>query len=164
MIALSFVWLLGAAPAEAPPAPTATPPKQEINKETRPDLFADEPPPRGDTAGDKRSETPPNETPTSFWVSNLLRTVLVLAAVLLLAYLILNKGLARLMKLTGVSVTGKHMTLIERLPLDQRHSLYLIEVSGRRYVVGTGEHTTSLVAKLDEAAPTSASQEPESAA
>jgi len=95
------------------------------------------------------SKSPPNETPTSFWVSNLLRTILVLGFIVLLAYLVLNKGLGRLMKLTGTSVTGKHMTLLERIALDQKHSLFLVEVSGRRYVIATGEQSSSLIAALD---------------
>ncbi len=77
----------------------------------------------------------------------LLRTLLVLGIVVLLAYLLLNKGLTRLMKMTGVK-QGKNLVLLERLPLDQKHALFLVEVEGRRLVVGTGEHTTTLVADL----------------
>ncbi|MCC6809296.1 MAG: FliO/MopB family protein [Deltaproteobacteria bacterium] len=137
---LSAPLVAGAAPAPVAPPPTA------ITKETRPELFQDEPPPRPGSAS-QPAEAQPKETTTGFWLMMLLRTMIVLGVVVLLAYLILNKGLSRLMKLTGVK-QGKNLTLIERLALDQKHSLFIIEIDGRRLVVGTSEHQTSLVCDL----------------
>ncbi len=139
-----FVALLATAPAAAP-APASKP--AVINKDTRPDLFSDEPPPRPGVMPEATEA--PRETAAGFWLGMLFRTMLVLGVVVLLAYLILNKGLTRLMKMTGVK-QGKNLVLLERLPLDQKHALFLIEVEGRRLVVGTGEHTTTLVADLSD--------------
>jgi len=147
-------FLLFIAISPTPPLPEDPASKPAVTKDTRPDLFADEPPQIPGSNGEQ-SKSPPNETPMSFWVSNLVRTMLVLGFVVLLAYLLLNKGLGRLMKLTGTSVSGKHMTLIERTALDQKHSLFLVEVEGRRFVVGTSEHGTNLIAALDEKRETS---------
>lgn len=159
---LLFVVLLAAATPPAQPASTsASDPakgKPPITKETRPDLFADEPPAR--PGASSLPSEPPREATTGFWISMLFRTVLVLGAVVLLAYLVLNKGLTRLMKITGVK-QGKNLVLIERLSLDQKHALFLVEIEGRRFVVGTADQSTSLVYDLTkdqirDAAPLSA--------
>jgi flagellar biogenesis protein FliO len=141
---LFLVCLLG-----APAQPSAPAPKPEISKETRPELFADEPPPRPGAATLPAEDKEPGSS-IWFWIKNLLQTLLSLGIVVLLAYLLLNKALPRLMKVTGVR-PGTHLVLIERLALDQKHSLFLVEVDGRRLVVGTGEQSTQLVADLDAA-------------
>jgi flagellar biogenesis protein FliO len=138
--------LLLSAPASAPASPQAISPTP-ITKETRPDLFADEPPPI--TGAKTVTESAPKESALSFWVSNLIRTVVVLGLVIVLAYLILNKGLGRLMKMSGAVTSGKHITLIERMALDQKHMLYLVELSGKRFLIGTSEQSTHLISALD---------------
>jgi flagellar biogenesis protein FliO len=143
---MTALFLLALAISPTPPLPEPAS-KPAITRDTRPDLFRDEPPSL--LPASEQTKTPPNETPTSFWVSNLLRTVAVLGFVVALVYLVLNKGLGRLMKLTGTSLTGKHMTLIERMPLGQKHSLYLIEIAGKRYVIGTGDQGANLITALE---------------
>ncbi len=115
-----------------------------MDAQTRPELFRDTPPDRAPTAS---APAAPIETAATFWVTMLIRTALVLGAVVGLAYLILGKGLARLVrpKLTG---SMRLVSLVERLPLGPKHALYLVEADGRRFLVGTAEHTTSLVAEL----------------
>jgi flagellar biogenesis protein FliO len=137
---------LAAAPSPAS-APVAKAASMPITAETRPELFRDVPPDR--PAPDAAGHAP--ESTTSFWLSMLVRTTLVLAAVVALAYLILGKGLGRLVK-GQQSGRGRIVSLVERLPLDQKHALYLIEAEGRRFVVGTADGATQLVLDLSRAA------------
>ena len=137
------------APASAPVIVLGTPASQpDITPQNRPDLYRDAPPdrvPAPNTAGHAPEST------ASFWVSMLVRTALVLAAVVALAYLVLGKGLGRLLK-AQQSGKGRLVSLIERLPLDQKHTLFLIEADGRRFVVGTAEGGTHLVLDLSRPA------------
>ena len=144
---IAFVACLMLAQPGAASAPT------EITKETRPDLFRDEPPPRGAASQPASAHEEQPESQAWFWTKMLVRTAVVLVVVVLLAYLILNKGLTRLAKLTG-SGQQRTMAIIERMPLGPKHSLFIVEVQGRRLVVGTAEHAISLLAELrDTAAP-----------
>jgi flagellar protein FliO/FliZ len=135
--------------------PGAASAPSEITKETRPELFRDEPPPRVPASQPGAPQQEPQESQAWFWTKMLVRTAVVLVIVVLLAYLILNKGLTRLVKLTGSS-QPRTMTIIERMPLGPKHSLFIVEVQGRRLVVGTAEHAISLLADLRDTAPPSA--------
>lgn len=138
-----------AAPASAPVIILGKPASQpNITPETRPELYRDAPPDREPTPA-PAGHAP--ESTASFWVSMLVRTVVVLGAVVALAYLVLGKGLARLLK-SQQSGKGRLVSLVERLPLDQKHTLFLIEADGRRFIVGTGESGTQLVLDLSRPA------------
>ncbi|MFT3707177.1 MAG: flagellar biosynthetic protein FliO [Archangium sp.] len=78
----------------------------------------------------------------------LARTMLVLAMVVGLAWLTLNVGLR---KLLGIRPTaGTHLVnVLERVPLDQKRSLFVIEAAGEILLVGGGDGALSLIAKLD---------------
>lgn len=89
----------------------------------------------------------------------LLQTLLALGAVCLLAYVVLRWGAKRLY---GVGRPGQRMRLIERLPLEPRRSLYLIEVAGRRLLVGSAESGVTLLTEVaPEVAPEVAAEEGE---
>lgn len=80
----------------------------------------------------------------------LLRTFIALAMVVALAYLLLNVGLRRLLGIraaTGASV----VTVLERVALDQKRSLFVVEAAGEVLLLGGGEHSLSLITKLDRA-------------
>lgn len=82
----------------------------------------------------------------------LLRTLLVLAAVVALAFLSLNFGLRKLMGLTGVRTGGPSVVqVLERIPLDPKRSLYLVQAAGEYLLLGGGEEALSFLAKLDAA-------------
>ena len=49
------------------------------------------------------------------------------------------------------------MQVLERLPLDTRRSLFIVEVDNKRLLIGTSEGSVRLVERLD---PTPASNEP----
>lgn len=75
------------------------------------------------------------------------RTMLMLLAVLALVYLTLHKGLG---KLTERSQAGKRMRVVERVGLDARRGLYIVEIDGREMLIGTGEGGPVHLAELGE--------------
>ncbi|MBN2359071.1 MAG: flagellar biosynthetic protein FliO [Deltaproteobacteria bacterium] len=121
-----------AAPESAPtsqaasaPAATAQPP-------------FDEPSPLGEASLDERSAM---EKPFTV----MLRVVLVLAGIILLAYLVLHKGLG---SLTGRLNKGRLLRVVDRIGLEPKKTLYVVEVVGRYYLIGTTDHGVSCLATL----------------
>jgi len=82
----------------------------------------------------------------------LLRTLVVLGIVVGAIYLTLNVGLRRLMGLKGV-VAGRAsvVSVLERIPLDQRRTLFVLEAAGEYLLVGGGDAGLQLISKLDAA-------------
>ncbi|RZO47765.1 MAG: flagellar biosynthetic protein FliO [Sandaracinaceae bacterium] len=75
----------------------------------------------------------------------LLQTLLALAAVCILAWVVLKWSSRR-----GLGLSGRRVKIIERVPLDGRRSLYLIEVAGRVLLVGAGDQgAPSVLAEID---------------
>lgn len=83
-------------------------------------------------------------------VGTFARTMLMLLAVLALIYLTLHKGLG---KLTERSQIGKRMRVVERVGLDARRGLYIVEVDGRELLIGTGEQGPVRLSELGELGP-----------
>lgn len=82
------------------------------------------------------------------WV--LVRTMLVLGMVVVLAWLTLNVGLRRLLGIKAVG--GPSMVqVLERVPLDQRRSLFVVEAAGEVLLIGGSDNSLSLLSKLDRA-------------
>ena len=74
------------------------------------------------------------------------QTILALGFVCLLAYVVLRVVLPRL----NVGTAGKTMVnVIDRTPLDQRRSLYVIEVTGRWLLIASSEGGVQLISELD---------------
>ncbi len=69
-------------------------------------------------------------------VQPMVKTLVALSIVLLLAWLTLHKGMGRLVERAQA---GKRMRVVERVALDARRSLFLVEVDGRTLVVGGGD-------------------------
>jgi flagellar protein FliO/FliZ len=78
------------------------------------------------------TDAPP---PPSYGAS-LLQTLFALIGVCLLAYVLMRYGLGRTAFGRGA---GRYMRIRERLPLDARRALVLVEVGDRVYLVGTGD-------------------------
>lgn len=68
--------------------------------------------------------------------ASLLQTLVALVGVCVLAYVVMRYGLGRAYAAGGA---GRRMRVLERLPLDARRALLLVEVSERVYLVGTGD-------------------------
>ena len=84
------------------------------------------------------------------WI--LLRTMVVLGLVVGLIYLTLNLGLRRLMGIKGpAGGRASVVTLLERLPLDQKRALFVVRAAGEYLLIGGGDGSLSLISKLDSA-------------
>lgn len=80
----------------------------------------------------------------------LFRTFIALAMVVGLAWLVLNVGLRRLMGIrptAGVPV----VKVLERVTLDQKRALFVVEAGGEVLLLGGAENSLSLITKLDRA-------------
>jgi flagellar protein FliO/FliZ len=73
---------------------------------------------------------------TGEMLTSFAKTMLMLGVVLALAWLTLAKGMG---KLVEKAQAGKRVKVIERIALDARRSLFLVEVDGKQFVVGGGD-------------------------
>jgi len=95
-----------------------------------------------------RSE-PPFESADDLSVGwTLLRTMAALGIVVALAWLLLNVGLRRLMGIKPV-VGMPVVSVIERVALDQKRALFVVEAAGEVLLIGGGEGSLSLITKLE---------------
>lgn len=78
----------------------------------------------------------------------LVRTALVLGVVVSLIYLTLNIGLR---KLLGIKPPTSHglVTVLERVPLDQKRSLFLVRAGSEVLLLGGSDTSLQLITKLD---------------
>lgn len=122
------------APTTAAPAPSVAPAPVVIPE---PEIPRSEPPGLG-----------PDDDLSVGWT--LLRTMLVLGIVVALAWLTLNVGLRRLMGIKPVVGTPV-ITVLERVALDQKRALFVVEAAGEVLLIGGGEGSLSLLTKLERA-------------
>jgi flagellar protein FliO/FliZ len=87
----------------------------------------------------------------------LLQTFFVLVFVCALAFVVIRL----LPRQAGLGATGSMLRIVDRVPLDQRRSLYVVKVAGRWLLVGSSEGGVQLISELD---PEIAEQEAERAA
>ena len=78
-------------------------------------------------------------------LGQLIQTALALLAVCLLAYLVIRLGLMRLL---GASKGEGRIRVIERLSLEPKRSLLLVEVEGRVFLLGITEGSMALLKEL----------------
>lgn len=80
----------------------------------------------------------------------LTRTLLLFGAVVASIYLTLNVGLRKLMGLQGVPMGRPSVvSVVERVPLDQRRTLFVLKAADEYLLVGGGESGLQLLSKLD---------------
>ncbi|WP_232293653.1 flagellar biosynthetic protein FliO [Stigmatella aurantiaca] len=142
-----------APPAESSPAPGVLAPGAPAAS-SQPTPLAPAPATSPSAAGGDELPDPfatdasPEEPESMGWT--LVRTVLLLAAVVASIYLTLNVGLRRLMGLQGVPVGRPSVVaVLERLPLDQRRTLFVLKAADEYLLVGGGEGGLQLLSKLD---------------
>lgn len=87
------------------------------------------------------------EAGTESLVGALLRMLLVLVLVVALAYVVLNWGLRKLMRLTPPQRTI--VKLHERVALDAKKVVYLVEAGDEFLLLGAGEHEVTFLTRLD---------------
>ncbi len=134
--------------AETPAAAPATPAAQA--PAAQPPALIDEPGPLFPMEGlEPAGEGSTPEEPESLgWM--LMRTVLVFGLVVLSIYLTLNVGLRRLMGLQGVPMGRPSVvSVVERVALDQRRTLFVLKAADEYLLVGGGEGGLQLLSKLD---------------
>lgn len=123
------------APLAAPATPPAPPPSEGARL-AEPEIPRSEPP-----------ELAAEELNLGW---TLFRTMLVLAMVVGLAWLTLNVGLRKLLGIKPIVGTSM-VTVLERVTLDQKRSLFVVEAAGEVLLVGGGDGALSLITKLDRA-------------
>jgi flagellar protein FliO/FliZ len=79
-------------------------------------------------------------------VGQLLKMVLMLGVVVALAYLTLSKGLGKLVERQSL---GKRVKVVERVALDQKRSLYLVDVDGKQMLLGASDGGVVLIKDVD---------------
>lgn len=148
LLCASLLLALPVSAAEAPAAAPATPVAQA--PAAQPPVAIDAPGPLFPTEGLEPSldGAVPEEPESLGWM--LLRTVLVFGLVVLSIYLTLNVGLRRLMGLQGVPMGRPSVvSVVERVALDQRRTLFVLKAADEYLLVGGGEGGLQLLSKLD---------------
>ncbi len=85
-----------------------------------------------------------NAVPSGYGIY-FLQTLLALGAVCLLAFFLLRFTARRMHRL---GQKGQELRIIENLNLDQRRCLYLVEVAGRRLLIGASEAGLATLADI----------------
>jgi flagellar biogenesis protein FliO len=97
---------------------------------------------------DKPKGQTPSAEPKSLFQA-IVQMVFVLGAICLLAYLVLGKMLPKLMRIEQPVAQRRIVSVIDRLPLDQRRSILVMRIGGLYFLVGVTEHGISLISRLD---------------
>jgi flagellar protein FliO/FliZ len=95
----------------------------------------------------------PGEEPSESLGFMLVRTLVVFGGVMALIYLTLNVGLRKMMGLQGVARGQPSVvSVVERVSLDQRRTLFVVKAAGEYLLLGGGETGLQLLSKLDTGA------------
>lgn len=159
--ALLIFFAIGASTqAEAAPAPdtsaaaaspTPTPTTTATQAEPAVDVTSDSPPP---SAWDKQRAGNGDSTDTSPAEQSLLgqvgRSLFGLLIVVGLIYILGKIAIAKLGKVGFGGRSGKNLRVVDRLQLDQRNALFMVQVEdGPLLLVGSGEKGVQLITELD---------------
>jgi flagellar biosynthetic protein FliO len=96
-----------------------------------------------------------NDGGASFFAM-LAQTIVALALVCGLAYVLFRWVLPRLQQVSGAS--GSMVRIVDRTGLDARKSLYVIEVAGRWLLIASSEAGVQLISELDATSAEEAAQ------
>lgn len=77
----------------------------------------------------------------------LLRTFFFLALICLLIYFVLRKVLPHVVQMPGFR--NRTVKIIERLPLDQKKSLVVVEIQDKAFLLGCSENSINILMELD---------------
>ncbi|HSE42858.1 MAG TPA: flagellar biosynthetic protein FliO [Acidobacteriota bacterium] len=76
-----------------------------------------------------------------------LRMFLFLGLILLLIYLLLKRVLPHVAKVSGFN--NRNIKIVERLPVDAKKSLIVVDVQDKTYLMGCSENSISILMELD---------------
>jgi|SRR5581483_3929679 len=124
-----------AAPPAAPAAPKAADAPLDLRKGDVPTLDD----PKLDGAEEK----------SLGW--QLVQMLVVLGAVIMLAYVSLNWGMRKMLGIRTPIGGGSLVEVIERVPLDQRRAVFIVKAANEYLLVGGAEQSLNLISKLDAA-------------
>ncbi|MBI3180455.1 MAG: flagellar biosynthetic protein FliO [Deltaproteobacteria bacterium] len=139
-------------PASSPPPPGVAQPAPAAGQlEPEPPAKADEPEAAPLSTYDRvrqGAQSVPAVEEGPSWGTQLLRTLFALGVVVGLIYLFFKVGLVRLMGIAAVR-GGKAIKVHERVQLDARHALYIVELDGsERMLLATGEQGVQVLQRL----------------
>ena len=89
----------------------------------------------------------PDEPISLGW--QLVKTAIVLGIVVGLIYVTLNWGLRKLMGVRAAGSPGSLVSVVERVPLDQKRAVFVVKVAEEYLLLGGGDASLNLLAKLD---------------
>ncbi len=112
-------------------------------------IYADTPPPSAYDLRDGSSLTPQFVSEDHAFIAQGMKSLLMLSAVILLAYFCL-KILKRFMDKSGFSSSGDELKVLKRVALDSKNSVHIVQVNKRYFLVGTSEHTICNLAELNQ--------------
>lgn len=95
-----------------------------------------------------KDEKPPEELNLGW---TLVRTMVVLGIVIMAIYITLNFGLRKLMGISPVPRGQSVVTVVERIPLDQKRAMFVVKAGGEYLLVGGADGALQLITKLDTA-------------
>lgn len=103
-----------------------------------------------DTSRNKiAGERPANAEKERTFAQAMVQMVFMLAAVCALAYAILGRLLPRLLRIEVPTAQRRIMTVVDRLPVDQRRSIIVLRVADQHYLVGIAEQGISLISRIE---------------
>jgi flagellar biogenesis protein FliO len=126
------------APAPVVSGPEEMPSASDIEAALAGDAPVADPmrPPPMELSDEKLRELPPPSIGAKELLGPLAKTMLMLCVVLGIVYLTLHKGLGKLLERQSL---GKRMKVVERVALDTKRTLYLVDVDGKQMVLAAGE-------------------------
>jgi flagellar biogenesis protein FliO len=129
------VWAQRSEPAASPTPNGEPPPGATRQPPPVRDLTSDTPPPSSWDLAQRRQGVAPEPEEGRSLASQLIRTVLSLALVVGLIYLVARFGLSKMSRMR--TTPSGNLTVRERLQLDTKTALYIIEVAGEgRFLIG----------------------------
>ena len=144
---LLALWLVHPAAAAAQDPPEQPPPEAEAQPEPQADPEA--PPPSEWDLRQGREPQAPEEEERSL-LGQLAQTLFALLVVVGIIYFIGKVAMARLGRVGFAGRSGARIQILERVQLDPRHAVYLIQVDGGPpLLIGTGEGRVQLISSLD---------------
>lgn len=138
-----FFWLLVAPPGGAPAAPGT------LIEQPAADSNGDAPPPsEWDRKQAEAEATEPSETEERSFIGQVAQTLIALLVICGVLWLVGKFAIARLSNVRYGGGSGQTIKICERLQLDPRTSVYLVEVGDYRLLLGTGEKGVHLISRL----------------
>ena len=98
----------------------------------------------------KDAALPSGDVERASLVAQLVQMFVVLGGVCLLAYVVLGKLLPRIVRGTTPLAKRRILEVVDRLPIDPRRSILVVEMASRYFLVGITEQGITLLSRLDE--------------